>query len=123
MLNAIKKQRIVDYINSCNVDEKIAIHNAYCKSRNRMDGCIYELDKLEKVLYNVNKWEFLNMIRFGNFDFLKNFWGFNQYGNLESYNAQEIPIFESDIANYILTSGDSLNSAGIQAILDEEEEG
>ena len=117
-----KKQKIVDYINGMGVEEKIALHNAYCDAANCMDDCIYTMDDMEEVLYGVEKWELVRMVQFGDFDCTKDFWSFNGYGNLDSYNAWELPIFASDIANYILSKEDSLGNDEIQEILEEEDE-
>lgn len=117
-----KRQKLVDYINGMDTDEKIALHNSYCDAANCMDDYIYEMDELEEVLDSVDKWELVDMIRFGDFDFMKDFWQINGYGNLDSYGAWELPIFASDIADYILSEEDSLGNDKIQDILDEEEE-
>ena len=117
-----KRQKLVDYINGMGIDEKLALHNAYCDAANCMDDWIYTMDELEEILDGVDKWELVRMIRFGDFDFMKDFWGFNGYGNLDSYNAWELPIFASDIADYILPEEDSLNDDKIQEMLDEEDE-
>ena len=116
-----KRQKLVEYIDGMGVDEKIALHNAYCDAANCMDDCIYSMDELEEVLDGVDKWEFARMIRFGGFDCMKDFWGFNGYGNLVSYNAWELPIYASDIADYILSKDDSLDNDEIREILDEED--
>ena len=117
-----KKQKIVDYINGMGVEEKIALHNTYCDAANCMDNCIYAMDDMEEILDGVDKWELVRMIRFGDFDFMKDFWGFNGYGNLVSYNAWELPVCAEDIADYVLLKEDSLGDDEIQYILDEEEE-
>ena len=117
-----KKQKIVDYINGMGIEEKIALHNTYCDAANCMDDCIYAMDEMEEILDGVDKWELVRMIRFGDFDFMKEFWGFNGYGNLVSYNAFELPVYASDIAGYILLREDSLGNDEIQEILDEEDE-
>ena len=117
-----KREKLIDYINDMGVDEKIALHNTYCGAANCMDDCIYSMDELEEILDGVDKWELVRMIRFGDFDFMKDFWGFNGYGNLVSYNAWELPIYASDIADYILLKEDSLGNDEIKEMLDEEEE-
>ena len=117
-----KRKKLVDYINGMGVEEKIALHNTYCDAANCMDDCIYTMDDLEEVLDGVDKWELVRMIRFGDFDFMKDFWGFNGYGNLDSYNAWELPIYAEDIADYILLKEDSLGNDEIREILDEDEE-
>ena len=117
-----KKQKIVDIINSMGIEEKIALHNTYCDAANCMDDYIYTMDDMEEVLDGVDKWELVRMVQFGNFDCTKEFWGFNGYGNLVSYNAWELPIYAKDIADYILSEEDSLGNDEIQEILDEEDE-
>lgn len=117
-----KRERLIDYINGMGVDEKIALHNSYCDAAGCLDDCIYEMDEFDEVLDGVGKWTLVNMIRFGDFDFMKDFWVVNGYGNLDSYGAWELPIFASDIADYILSEEDALGNDEIKDILDEEDE-
>ena len=104
-----KRQKLVDYINGMGIEDKIALHNTYCGAANCMDDCIYSMDEL------------VRMIRFGGIDFTKDFWGFNGYGNLVSYDAWELPIYASDIADYILSEEDNLGNDEIQEMLDRED--
>ena len=113
-----KREKLIDFINGMGIEEKIALHNTYCDAANCMDDCIYTMDEMEEILDGVDKWELVRMIRFGDFDFMKEFWGFNGYGNLVSYDAWELPIYASDIAGYILLREDSLGNDEIQEILD-----
>ena len=117
-----KREKLIEYIDGMSVDKKLALHNTYCDAANCMDDCIYTMGDMEEVLDGVDKWELVRMIRFGDFDFMKDFWQINGYGNLDSYNAWELPIYASDIADYILSDEDSLGNDEIQYILDEEEE-
>ena len=117
-----KRQEIVDYINGMETEEKIALHNTYCDAANCMDDCIYSMDDMEEILDGVGKWELVRMVQFGDFDCTKDFWGFNGYGNLVSYNAWELPVYAEDIADYVLRKEDSLGDDEIQYILDGEEE-
>ena len=117
-----KKQKLVDYINGMDIEEKLALHNTYCDAANCMDDCIYSMDEMEEILDGVDKWELVRMVQFGDFDCMKEFWGFNGYSNLVSYNAWELPIYASDIAGYVLLREDSLGDDEIQYILDEAEE-
>ena len=116
-----KRQKIVDYINSMGIEEKIALHNTYCDAANCVDDCIYSMDEMDEILDGVDKWELARMVQFGDFDCTKDFWSFNGYGNLVSYNAWELPIYASDIADFILWKEDSLGDDEIQYILDEED--
>ena len=117
-----KREKLIDYIDSMGIEEKIALHNTYCDAANCMDDCIYAMDEMEEILDGVDKWKLVDMMRYGNFDFQNDFWGFNGYGNLVSYNARELPIYAEDIADYILLREDSLGNDEIQEILDTEED-
>ena len=116
-----KREQLIDYINSMGIEEKIALHNAYCDAANCMDDCIYTMDEMEEILDGVDKWELVRMMRYGNFDFQNDFWGFNGYGNLDSYDALELPVYAEDIADYILSEEDSLGNDEIQEMLDTED--
>lgn len=116
-----KREKLVDYINGMGIEEKIELHNTYCDAANCMDDCIYSMDEMEEILDGVDKWELVRMVQFGDFDCTKDFWGFNGYGNLDSYNACELPIYAEDIADYVLLKEDSLGNDEIQEILDEED--
>ena len=116
-----KKQEIVDYINGMGIEEKIALHNTYCDAANYMDDCIYTMDEMEEILDGVDKWELARMVQFGDFDCTEDFWGFNGYGNLISYNAWELPVYAEDIADYVLLKEDSLGNDEIKEILDGED--
>ena len=116
-----KGEKLVDYINSMNIEDKIALHNAYCDAANCMDDCIYSMDELEEILDGVDKWDLVRMMRCGDFDFMRDFWQINGYGNLDSYDAWNLPIFPYDIADYILSKEDSLGNDEIQEILDGED--
>ena len=116
-----KREKLIDYIDSMGIEEKIALHNTYCDAANCMDDCIYAMDDMEEVLDGVDKWELVRMMKYGNFDFQNDFWTFNGYGNLDSYDAWELPIYASDIADYILSEEDSLGNDEIQEILDGED--
>ena len=119
-----KRKKIVDIINSMNdydVYDVIELHNRYCKAAGHEEQHIYEMKDFEEVLDSVDKRELFHMILLGAFDSTKDFWGFNGYGNIDSYNAWELPIYAGDIAYYILSAEDSLGNDEIQEILDGED--
>ena len=115
------RQKLIDYINGMGIGEKLALHNAYCDAANCMDDCIYSMDELAEVLCGVDKWELVRMVQFGAFECTQDFWKVNEYGNLVSYNAWELPIYAEDIADYILSEKDGLGNDEIQEMLDGEE--
>ena len=118
-----KRKKIVDIINSMNdydVYDVIELHNRYCKAAGHEEQHIYEMKDFEEALDSVDKRELFRMILLGAFDSTKDFWSFNGYGNIDSYNAWELPIYAGDIAYYILSADDSLGNDEIQEMLDKE---
>ena len=117
-----KRQKLVEYINSMGVEEKIALHNSYCDAANYMDDCIYSTYELDEILEGRTPTDILCMSFYGNFNPIDRFFWINVYGNLESAGyAVDMPIYASDIAEYILSNEDSLGNDKIQEILDGED--
>ena len=113
-----KREKLFDYINGMNDYDLVELHNSYCKTAGHEEYRIYKTKDLEEVLEGVDQREIFRMILLGAFDSKKDFWGFNGYGNIDSYNAWELQIYASDIAYYILSAGDSLGNDEIKEILD-----
>ena len=118
-----KRKKLVDYINGMGIEEKIALHNAYCDAANCMDDYIYSMEDLDEVLKWRTPTDILSMGFYGDFRPHHDFFWFNGYGNLKSADhITDMPIFAIDIANYILSAEDSLDNDEIQEILDGEDE-
>ena len=118
-----KRQKLVEYINGMGIEEKIALHNSYCDAANCMDYYIYSTEELNEVLEGQTPVDILQRAFYGRFNPNDAFFWFDGYANLESASwADELPIYASDIAGYILLREDSLGNDEIQKILDEEDE-
>lgn len=117
------RERLIDYINSMDDNEMVELHNNYCEAANDMDSRIYSMWDLDDVLAGMTPTDILCMGLYGNFMPKQDYFWFNGYGNLESADyISAMPIYASDIADYILSKEDSLNDDKIQEILDEEDE-
>ena len=117
-----KKQKIVDYINDMNEAEMVELHNSYCDAANCMDGYIYSTEELNEVLEGRTPVDILQRAFYGRFNPNDAFFWFNGYANLESASwADNLPIFASDIANYILSKEDGLGNDKIKEMLEEED--
>lgn len=118
-----KRKKLVDYINSMNEAEMVELHNCYCDAANCLDDYIYSTEDLDEVLEGRTPADILQRAFYGRFNPNDAFFWFNGYANLESASwADKLPIFASDIANYILLKEDSLGNYEIQEILDGEED-
>ena len=118
-----KKQKLVDYINSMKTEEIVELHNSYCEAAGYEDDRIYSMWDLDDLLSDTKPVDILCMSFHGSFNPHHEFFWFNGYGNLKSADyITDMPIFASDIANYILSNDDSLGNDEIQEILDGEDE-
>ena len=118
-----KRKKLVDYIDSMGVEEKIALHNAYCDAAGFEDDRIYSMYELDEILEGRTPTDILSIGFYGDFRPQHDFFWFNGYGDLETADRiADMPIFAIDIANYILLKEDSLGNDEIKEILDEEEE-
>ena len=117
-----KREKLVDYINSMNDDEVIELHNRYCEAAGYEDDRIYSMHELDEFLEGRTPTDILSMGFYGDFRPQHDFFWFNGYGNLESADyIADMPVFASDIADYILSEEDSLDNDEIKEILDEED--
>ena len=118
-----KKQKLVDVINSMDTEEIVALHNNFCEATNDMDSRIYSMWDLDDVLAGSTPTDILCMGFYGKFVPGQDYFWLDGYGNLASADyASDMPIFASDIAEYIVSSWDALGNDEAEEILDEEDE-
>ena len=116
-----KRQKLVDYINSMNTDEIVALHNDYCEAAN-YDEHIYSMDELDEFFSCSKPHWILERAFYGEFNPRHYYFWLNNSCNLESADyIFEMPISVDDIADYILSEEDSLGNDEIQEILDGED--
>ena len=118
-----KREKLVEYINSLDDDDLIALHNSYCEAAGYEDDRIYSMYELDELLEGSTPTDILLRGFYGDFNPRHAFFWFNGYGNLESADYMGgTPICAEDIADYILSKEDSLGNDEIQEILDETED-
>ena len=117
-----KRKKLVDYINSMNTDEIVALHNDYCDAAGYEDDRIYSMDELDEFFSCSKPRWILERAFYGKFNPRHEYFRFNNSYNLESADyIFEMPISVDDIADYILSEEDSLGNDEIQEILDGED--
>ena len=100
----------------------IALHNNYCEAAGYEDDRIYSMYELDEILEGRTPTDILSRGFHGSFNPHHNFFWFNGYGNLKSADCiTDMPISAIDIANYILSTEDSLGNDEIKEILDGED--
>ena len=104
----------------------VCLHNNYCDAVNDPDRRVYFMDDFNEVMHGVTPWEIARSIFYGgHFCPVDEYFRFNGYGNLVSFNYVDVddlcPVCVDDIVGYIIENDDDLENEGIRAILDGQE--
>lgn len=115
-------EKIKEVLEAMDTSDIIGIHNEYCNAANFPDDYIYCMDEFDDIMQGRNPWEIAWCCYYGDFCPAHDYFRFNGYANLESFDfapSKNSGIFIEDIADYIDRTEDTLNNADIQEILEE----
>ena len=118
-------EAIKEAIENMNSDDIIALHNDYCENSGYMDDFVYSMEEIDEMLNGKTPDEILNMSFYGDFKPCDDYFTFDGYGNLVSFDCasdSKSPIYIDDIARYVDDNDDSLGASDIDDILLEYEE-
>lgn len=107
-----------------NEDEILVnIWNRYCDSAGYQDDMIYRMSELNELLEGYKPMEVAEMIHFGNFNPMHEYFYFDGYGNLGSFEFLEYSDCGYDeyaLSEYAVEQGDDLENDEIAEILADE---
>ena len=114
-------EMIEDYLNSMDKYDLLDLHNAYA-TECYPDDFIYRMCDIDEVLEGQSAEWLFNRMYYGDFRPTDEYFTFNGYGNLESFNNWSLDdhIFTSDIARYIDSEENDLGYIGIAKILEQD---
>ena len=118
-------EKIKEAIENMNTSDIVALHNEYCNEYGDMDYYVYSMDEFDEVMADMKPWDIARSAFFGGFRPVADYFSFNGYGNLVSFdywNDEDARIYPSEIARYIDENDNSLYNNDIQEILDEYDE-
>lgn len=118
------KNKLTTLLEEMSNTDLIRIHNDYCAEVNGWDSHIYTMDELNEELHGTSPDEVARLIFYGSFNPNHEYFVFNGYGNLESFNEWQVNeyVFISDIVRHIAERDDDLGNDEIRSLLDEAEE-
>lgn len=122
-MDAIK--RIEEVIENMSTPEQIEIHNAYEDATNG-EFQIYSMDELDEMLCGMTLTDIAQRIFYGDFKPCDDWFQFNGYGNLVSFNFLDDDLarfYPSDIAEHCINLDEDFGVDEIREILDDEDEG
>ena len=124
------REKIIEILENMDNDELVNIHNEYCYNANYYDNEIMDAYRLEEYLSNGEVMNWLNRFYFGedaghskeySANPNRNYFTFNGYGNIISFDYARDYVDIEAIADYIEENNNALYNDEIQAILDELE--
>lgn len=100
--------------------DKISMHNNYCDAINDTDSQIFEMWDFDDIMFGQSASNIASMVCNGEFDTSDEYFTFNGYGNLMSFDYWNIDshIEFDDIAHYCLDNDCDFDEKDIRAILD-----
>lgn len=113
-------EKIKEALEAMDTSDIISIHNEYCNAANFPDNYIYCMDEFDDIMQGRTPWEIARCCYYDDFCPAHDYFRFNGYANLESFDfapSKNSGIFIDDIADYIDRTEDTLNNADIEEIL------
>lgn len=112
------KRELKNYIKTASDETQKAIFNQYCESNGYNDDIVVDMDELEYYL-PVIPMDIVRMIEGSNLDSSDDYFSFDGYGNIYSYNyVQDNKAFcLADIVGWLVDSGNRTEEEEIDGIL------
>lgn len=120
-----KVRKIEALLNDMKMDELVSIWNEYCDAVNYMDDRIESMDAFDELMSGMEPHEIAQKVCYGDFSYAQDWFAFNGYGNLISFDFEEdekCPIYTLDVAEYAVEHDTDFGSYEIRELLDEEDE-
>ena len=115
------KNEIIEILKEQDNDTLLTIHNDYCDN-SCYDDHIYNMDELDDILSGEEPTRIANMIFYGDFRPNDNYFMFNGYANLESFDYVDEQVDFDALANYIIDTQNAFDIDEIDELLNEDEE-
>lgn len=118
-----RKEKIQAVIDDMSDEDLIEIHNKYCKEVDWLEDYVYPMSEFDSQMWYKTPIEIAFAIRYGSFNPRHQYFCFNGYGNLESFDKMSDfnRLDTSEIAEYIDENGNSFGYDPIEDILIWEE--
>lgn len=112
----LKKEKLFDLFNE---DENLLLR---VNNEMNIDDYVYSMDEFDEILEGEKPSSIAFKIAYGNFNPNDDFFKFNGYANLESFNYVSTGVYISDIIRNIIEKENDYGFDEIREILEEEEE-
>ena len=117
-----KTEMIKDLLENMSESQLYIICNEYFDKTNYYDDRIYDMDEFDEIMSGMSPSDIATKIFYGDFRPNDNYFRFDGYANLESFDYISDEVDLEKIADYIIDNDEDFDNSDIREILDEENE-
>ena len=118
----IKTEMIKDLLENMSESQLYIIVNEYFDKTNYYDDRIYDMDEFDEIMSGMSPSDIATKIFYGDFRPNDNYFRFDGYANLESFDYISDEVDLEEVADYIVDNDEDFDNGDIREILDEEDE-
>ena len=117
-----KTEIIKDLLENMSESQLYIIVNEYFDKANYYDDRIYDMDEFNEIMSGMSPSDIATKIFYGDFRPNDNYFRFDGYANLQSFDYISDEVDLEEIADYIIDNDEDFDNSDIREILDEEDE-
>ena len=117
-----KTEMIKDLLENMSESQLYTIANEYFDKTRYYDDRIYDMDEFDEIISGMSTSDIATKIFYGDFRPNDNYFKFDGYANLESFDYISDEVDLEEIADYIVDNDEDFDNSDIREILDEENE-
>ena len=117
-----KTEMIKDLLENMSESQLYTIVNEYFDKTNYYDDRIYDMDEFNEIMSGMSPSDIATKIFYGDFRPNDNYFRFDGYANLQSFDYISDEVDLEEIADYIIDNDEDFDNSDIREILDEEDE-
>ena len=118
----IKTEMIKDLLENMSESKLFTIYNEYLDKTEYCDDRIYDMEEFDEIMSGLSPWDVATKIFYGDFRPNDNYFRFDGYANLESFDYISNEIDFEEIADYIVDNDEDFDNSDIREVLDEDDE-
>ena len=117
-----KTEIIKDLLENMSESQLYIIANEYFDKTEYYDDRIYDMDEFDEIMSGMSPSDIAMKIFYGDFRPNDNYFKFDGYANLQSFDYISDEVDLEEISDYIVDNDEDFDNSDIREILDEEDE-
>ena len=117
-----KTEMIKDLLEDMSGSQLFMICNEYFDKTEYFDDRIYDMDEFDEMMDGISPSDIATKIFYGDFRPNDNYFKFDGYDNLKSFDYISDEVDLEEVADYIVDNDEDFDNGDIREILDEEDE-